>query len=73
MTDQPQTKRPPAQFGDSNVRRRHAAMEQARDTMEAYGVRWADVKAWALANGWKPADVASVNPLAVEKWAEAQP
>jgi hypothetical protein len=40
---------------------------------DALGVRWSDVRAWALANGWKPAEVPpnTKNPVVIEAYLKA--
>lgn len=71
MTDTAPTIRPVAQYGTSNVRRRHEKMDLARRQMAERSVVWADVKQWALDNGWSVADVKAMNPLAVDAFYKA--
>lgn len=61
----------PAGYGDSNLRRRQAALDVAKQKMADLGVLWADVVEWALANGYMKADLGTLNPVVIDRYFDA--
>ena len=58
-------------MGDERLRR-GAAVAAARHAMTVLGVDWQQVRTWALAHGYMPADVPlrTINPAAVAAYGQ---